>query len=216
VTPNDSTTNPVAGGSQTAPGGGVDIDGLPTPPPPVTAKAVNLSPKSGTVLVKLPGTSKFISITDAEQVPVGTIVDVTKGRVTLTSTKDLKGGIQSADFYLGQFKIGQKKAAKPITDLALFGGNFKACPKASRAGSAKSAAKKKLIRRLWGKGTGQFRTKGKYAAASLRGTTWDTQDLCDGTLVKVTQGVVAVQDLVRKKTVIVKAPKQYFASARKR
>jgi hypothetical protein len=194
------------------PGSPEDIDGLLVPPPPVAAKAVNVTPVSGKVLVKLPGKNKFINLLDAEQIPVGSIVDVTKGRVALTSAQNLKGGVATAEFYLGQFQIGQKKAAKPITDLTLVGGSFTGCPKNSKA-SAGSAAKKK-VRELWGSGKGLFRTKGKYASAAIRGTTWDVADYCDGTLVKVTQGVVTVTDNVKKKNVTVKAPKTYFAPAK--
>ena len=195
-----------------------DFDGLPTPPPPVTGRAVNIEPVSGRVLVRLPGSSRFIDLLDAEQVPLGTVVDVTRGRVELTSTKDLKGGVQSAVFYAGVFKIGQNRAAKPVTELSLFGGNFKGCGKPARGGAphgSAAASKKRVVRRLWGSGKGQFRTKGRYAAAVLRGTDWETVDRCDGTLVRVKKGVVAVTDLVRKRTVVVRAGKQYFAAAKR-
>ena len=45
----------------------------------------------------------------------------------------------------------------------------------------------------------------------VRGTNWLTADRCDGTYVKTRQGVVAVVDLVLKKTVLVKAGKSYLA-----
>ena len=195
-----------------------DFDGLPTPPAPVTGRAVNIEPVSGKVLVRLPGSSRFINLLDAEQVPVGTVVDVRAGRVELTSTKDNRGGIQSAEFFKGMFRIGQQRAAKPVTDLALFGGNFKGCGKPARGGAPHGSAaanKKRVVRRLWGSGKGQFRTRGRYAAAALRGTDWETQDRCDGTLVRVTKGLVAVTDLVRRRTVIVRARRQYFAAARR-
>jgi hypothetical protein len=192
-----------------------------TPPPPVVAKSVNVTPISGKVLVKLPGGKKFIDLLDAEQIPVGSIVDVTKGRVALTSAQNLKGGVATAQFYLGQFQIGQKKAAKPITDLKLLGGSFAGCPKVSKASALANAARTKVggdkqVQQLWGSGKGNFRTKGQYAAAALRGTTWDVVDFCNGTLVKVTQGVVTVTDNVKKKNITVKAPKTYFAAAKRR
>jgi hypothetical protein len=43
---------------------------------------------------------------------------------------------------------------------------------------------------LWGSGKGQFRTKGRYAAATVRGTIWLTADRCDGTFVRVRRGVI--------------------------
>lgn len=201
--------NPTGSTSQAvAPGSPSDFDGLPTPPPPVVAKTVNVTPVSGTVLVKLPKKNKFIPLLDAESVPVGSIVDVTHGRISLTSAQNLKGGVATADFYLGEFQIGQKKGAQPITDLTLVGGNFKSCAKILKGASV---AQKKQVRQLWGSGKGLFRSKGKYASAAIRGTTWDVADYCDGTLVKVTQGLVTVHDDVKNKNITVKAPKSYFA-----
>ncbi|MEA2425883.1 MAG: hypothetical protein QOH13_2293, partial [Thermoleophilaceae bacterium] len=47
--------------------------------------------------------------------------------------------------------------------------------------------------------------------ASIRGTTWLTDDRCDGTLIRVTQGSVTVHDLVKKKNVVVKKGQSYLA-----
>ena len=68
----------------------------------------------------------------------------------------------------------------------------------------------------WGNGKGKFRTTGKYSSATVRGTIWLTQDECDGTLTKVTRGVVAVRDFKRKKTVTVKAGHSYLRATRRR
>jgi hypothetical protein len=69
----------------------------------------------------------------------------------------------------------------------------------------------KTIRQLWGKAKGQFRTGGRFASASIRGTVWLTRDRCDGTLVQVKQGVVKVADFVKRKTVTVRSGKSYLA-----
>ena len=201
-------TTPIGTVSQVTPGSANDFDGLATPPPPVVAKSVNVEPVSGRVFVRLPGKKNFIELLDAEQIPVGSIVDVRKGTVALTSAQNLQGGVATAQFYAGQFQIAQKKAAKPVTDLLLYGGSFKACGKSSRKSSAGSSQKKK-IRELWGNGKGLFRTKGKYAAAAVRGTKWDVVDYCDGTLVKVAQGLVQVEP-IKGKARLVKAPKSLF------
>ena len=71
------------------------------------------------------------------------------------------------------------------------------------------------MRRLWRSGKGKFSTKGRYASATIRGTIWQIADFKDGTLVQVKRGVVAVRDLVLKKTVLVRAGKSYFASSKK-
>ena len=69
-----------------------------------------------------------------------------------------------ADFYDGIFRLGQGKGAKPLTTLTLV--EALSCPKAGRA----VAAAKKKKRRLWGDGSGKFRTKGKHSAATVVGT----------------------------------------------
>ena len=180
----------------------VDDDDL---PPPVAGQSVNVLPKSGTVKVKLPGSKRFRTLAAGEQLPVGTIVDTRKGRITLFAA-----GGQTADFYGGVFKIGQGKGAKPLTTLTLV--EKLSCAK---PGKASAAAKKKRKRRLWGDGKGRFRTKGKYSAATVRGTKWLTEDRCDSTLTRVKQGRVAVRDFVKRKTVIVRAGKKYVAKRRR-
>jgi len=165
------------------------------------------------VLVRVAGTSKFVALTTASQVAVGSIIDVTGGRVRLY-TIDAAGHIHFADFYGGIFQVVQLAKDKGVTQLNLVLENVKACKgRASRVASA-AKAKKKVLNQLWGSGTGQFRTKGKYASATVRGTTWNTVDRCDGTLVKVTAGVVSVRDLVKKRNVVVKKGQQYLARPR--
>ena len=44
------------------------------------------------------------------------------------------------------------------------------------------------MRHLWGDGKGDFQTRGRGAAATVRGTIWLTEDRCDGTLVRVRRG----------------------------
>jgi hypothetical protein len=172
---------------------------------------------SGAVLVQLPGTTNFVPIErTGEVLPVGTIVDARKGRVRLTASLGKGKGVGVADFFEGVFKITQKSTGKGVTELTLVGGSFKNCPgpggkSAQAAGKLK---KTKSIRHLWGEGKGLFRTKGRYAAATLRGTKWLTDDRCDGTLIRVAIGAVSVTDLPKKKTLVLKAPKSYLAKAR--
>jgi hypothetical protein len=68
---------------------------------------------------------------------------------------------------------------------------------------------------VWGNAKGHFRTKGRYAAATVRGTRWLTQDSCAGTLIRVAQGSVSVRDNVLRKTVIVRKGKRYLARPRR-
>jgi hypothetical protein len=189
------------------PGNGTTVPGV--LPPPVAGKTVNVKVAKGKVRIKLPGSKKFIELTDPRQVPLGTIFDTTHGRVTLTSAADKGGGTQHAWFYRGIFKVGQTRGAKPITDLTL-AGPLASCKKARK--SAHAAAKKKpKTRRLWGDGKGAFRTTGKFSSATVRGTRWVVIDTCRGTLTQVRVGVVTVRDFKRRKNIVIRAGKQYLA-----
>jgi hypothetical protein len=115
------------------------------------------------------------------------------------------GKTDASDFFQGTFLVTQGRNG--LADMTLAGGNLKVCGKGAQAVAARST----VIRQLWGAGKGKFRTKGRYAAASIRGTTWDTIDRCDGTLVKVTRGSVTVRDFKLKKNVVVTAGHSYLA-----
>ena len=60
---------------------------------------------------------------------------------------------------------------------------------------------------------GSFRTKGRYSAATVRGTQWVTEDRCDGTLTKVKRGKVSVVDFHTRKTITLHAGQHYLARA---
>ena len=185
------------------------IRGFRQPPPelpaPVAGQSVNALEAGGTVRIKLPGSNKYILLGPGQQIPVGTTIDTTKGRVTIVAA-----GEQQATFYDGIFKLGQKSGAEPLTTLTLV--DKLSC---GGGGKASTAAKRKKKRRLWGDGAGRFQTKGKHSAATVVGTVWLVEDRCDSTLTKVRKGRVSVRDFVKKKTVIVKAGKQYVARAKR-
>ncbi len=180
-------------------------------PPPVIYKSVNLLPSQGKVLIKLPGSKKFEAIDEGEQVPVGTIVDVRKGRVTLIAAADGHGGTAKAVFYGGIFQLGQTKSNTPTTVLSLVE-KLTGCTAKGKATIAKKKVKK---RRLWGDGKGHFQTKGKHSAATVVGTKWLVQDTCTTTLTKVARGRVKVRDFVKHKTVFVTKGHKYVARAKR-
>ena len=183
-------------------------------PPPVVAQTANARPVSGKVLVQEAGTKQFVPLTKPEQVKFGTIFDTRKGSVLIVIANG-RGGFDSATFSEGMFKLLQPNAKRPVAELDLFGGNFKGCPKAAKGGAARSAQTRgRSVRHLWGNGSGSFRTKGRYASATIRGTKGLTDDRCFGTLARVAVGSVTVRDLVKRKSVVVKAPKSYFARAK--
>jgi hypothetical protein len=78
-----------------------------------------------------------------------------------------------------------------------------------------AALSKKVLQLLHAKDNhGKFRTKGRYAAATTRGTVWSMADRCDGTVTSVSSGAVTVNDLVRHVNVTVRAHHSYLALAK--
>ncbi|HUF76948.1 MAG TPA: calcium-binding protein, partial [Longimicrobiales bacterium] len=78
-----------------------------------------------------------------------------------------------------------------------------------RSGSFRVVSR--TVRKLWGNADGTFRTKGRYASATVRGTVWLTADRCEGTDVLVRAGSVTVRDFVREIDVVVRAGQRYLA-----
>ena len=132
---------------------------------------------------------------EASLIRNGTEVDARNGVVEITRSD---GGV--AKFSDGIFKLTQ---AGGVTILAL--------SQELSCGRARAAQAKVKTRKLWGDGKGKFRTKGRYSAATVRGTKWLVQDTCTTTVTRVTQGSVAVRDSVRKRTVIVRKGGRYVA-----
>jgi hypothetical protein len=186
-------------------------------PPPVLGESVNVDERSGAVTVKVPGSDDFVSLSKVAAVPVGSLVDTRGGSVALKSA--LPGGdTQSGVFHGGLFQVLQPKDAKGLTELRLRGaGPSCASGNARAATTDKTKKKKKKHRRaLWGRDSGgSFRTRGGSSVATVRGTAWYTEDRCDGTLTRVSQGSVSVRDLVNHRTVIVRAGHSYLAPNKK-
>ena len=125
----------------------------------------------------------------------------------LTSASGPGGATQTADFYKGAFRVTQTRGNKPITQLALSA--RLSCGK--KGSKAQASAKKKKVRRLWGDGKGSFRTRGRNAAATVRGTKWLTEDRCDSTKITVKRGKVLVRDFLKRKNFLIKKGHSYVA-----
>ena len=185
-------------------------NGAPSPKP-ILGRAVNVAVVSGQVLVKLPG-QRFVPVSSARQIPVGSFLDTTRGTVRLTSAANSRGAVQSGDFSGGVFQVAQSRSGGGLTDLNLSGGSFGGCAVGAgrRAVATRSS---RVVRRLRGNARGRFRTRGRYSAATVRGTNWSVEDRCDGTLTRVVHGVVAVRDFRKRRNVTVRAGKSYLARA---
>jgi Bacterial Ig domain/Divergent InlB B-repeat domain/RTX calcium-binding nonapeptide repeat (4 copies) len=175
------------------------------PPPPIPGESANLSLAGGTVLYKFPDSSDFVELEGATQVPVGTQVDTGAGVAEVTVSRGV--ALDTSEFYSGRFTVLQP-TPRALGEIRLNGGNFLDCVSSFRA-----LAKKRPARRLWGRGSGRYRTRGGYSSATVRGTKWLTEDLCDGTRTTVVEGTVIVHDFVRNLDVTVHAGHSYRADA---
>jgi hypothetical protein len=181
---------------------------------PTFAKTVVLTPVGGKVLIRLPGGRYgFVPLNNGPTtVPVGTMVDTTAGTVRLTSANPT-GQTQTGRFFRGIFRIEQSRTAGGLVNLVIRD-NLSRSACASGAAAARSAAvNPKVLGLLRGTAKGRFRTTGRFAAATVRGTDWGVRDRCDGTLTVVRRGAVVVLDFRLHKTVVVRAGQTYLAKA---
>jgi hypothetical protein len=202
-------------------------DGPIAGPPPELGKTVDASVASGTVLVAVPAGGgsaqaaqkgvRFVPLEKTREIPVGSLLDTRRGTVRLTSARDTLGRTQTGSFASGLFQVLQsrKRSAKGLTDVVLKGGSFKRCGARRSSRATASQRSRRTVRRLRSNARGRFRTRGRHSAATVRGTVWTTTDRCDGTLTKVRRGRVAVRDLRRRRTIVVRAGRSYLARARR-
>ena len=193
--PATTTTESVPAATTTTTATTATAPPLPPPPPPEQPGTFNAQTKSGTVLVN------GAPLTGTTLIRNGDVVDATNGTVEIVTD----GG--RAEFFGGAFKITQA-GADGITRLELVGGDFSICGNQSQA---RKAGDGKVVRRLWGQGSGQFQTKARYSSATVRGTLWLTEDHCDGSLIQTAEGTVTAFDFSLRRTLALPAGQEYFA-----
>ena len=179
-------------------------------PKPVLGKSVMLTLVKDTVTYVAPGQG-LTTLKGSVIVQNGTKVDATDGVVKVTVVRDRTGATDSADAWGGGFKVNQgiEKNGRGLTTMALHDALGAGSSKKGASAARVSRATKK--RSLWVNGKGNFKTRGKRASAIVRGTYWLTEETTEGTRVAVNRGLVAVRDLVRKKTILVSGGHSYTA-----
>jgi hypothetical protein len=231
-----SVPNPFVG---PVPGGGVlgattkklKIEDL---PPPVLGKTVDIEPVSGTVLVALPEGAaasaaglrgrahaslskglRFIPLSEARQIPVGSTLDTTRGVAKLATASATAGQLQFGNFGAGLFKLLQSRAQKGLTELDLMNTHTpkQVCSTVGKRASAAKHLSGKVLGQLNVDSKGKFTARGQYSASTVRGTVWSVSNQCNGTLTKVVRGVVSVRDLRKRKTVTLFTGQSYLAKA---
>jgi hypothetical protein len=184
-----------------------------TPATPVLQQSAVITRAGGHVTFERPGSSTFATLGSASAtIPFGTTINADQGKVKVTIATAAPGTPATALFYSGEFSISQ--AATSIATLTL-DAPLQGCTNAGATGPSgttgptagplariaskahASPVKKVKTRSLWGDGgSGQFTTKGNYAAATVLGTIWLTTDSCTNTVVAVAEGEVSVTNLV--------------------
>jgi hypothetical protein len=181
-----------AGGSAGG-GGSGPVDPIGPQPPatdpigqPRERDPVAGAPVRGTVRVRARGSRRFVRLRRAGAIPNGSEIDTRRGVLRLVVAT--RRGTASA-------LVSRGRAIVDHTTLTLSGP--RACPSGRRL----------LVRA----GNARFRTRTKRSAATGRRSAWLTRDRCDGTVTKVTRGTVAVKDLARHRTALVRARDSYRA-----
>jgi DNA-binding beta-propeller fold protein YncE len=165
---------------------------------PQLGRTAAATPVSGTVLVAgRPLKNRTI-------VPVTTEIDTTDGRVELVF-ETTTGGFQEGTFSAGSFTFHQGRD-RSLVELRLTG----EAPAADVDRGARTSAKRKR-RRVWGRGSGDFRTTGRHGSATVRGTRWLTEDRATGTFIRVVEGSVLAQAFDRDVRRIVNAGESFLA-----
>jgi hypothetical protein len=168
-----------------------------------------------------------VDLEGLDTIPLGASIDARKGRVRLYAAPDRSGKVQAASFYSGVFRVVQRGS---VTELQLRGPKPRCGSRPSASSSTETAAggkaakkkkkkkqgkrKKARKRRLWGSGRGRFRTRGRFSAATVRGTKWLVEDSCRSTTTRVKSGVVTVRDFERRRTIRLRAGDRYVARRR--
>ena len=208
-----------------------------TVPAPVLGQSVDASPIAGVVLVKPPpgkslgaagdaaAVSKgqgFVPLTEARQIPTGSEIDALHGSLKMVTATGQVGKTQTATLAGGIFKVTQTRSgiSKGLTNFNLVESAFQGAPsyatctakhKASDATIA--SLSRKTLQLLKVGGHGKFKTTGRYASATVRGTVWTISDRCDGTLTHAIRDTVLVDDFARHKTILLHAGQSYLAKA---
>jgi hypothetical protein len=196
--------------------GGVGFSGAAGLPPPKFGQTVDIGLVKGVVVVRPRHGATFRLGSVDHSIPVGSTIDTTRGEVDLRTAYAPAGhhaGVQDGQFAGGAFTVRQRRGDQGLSelDLGLPSRAGSLCPSSGQAAVSRLSARTLAL--LRSTAHGKFRTRGRYSAATVRGTRWTTADRCDGTLVRVERGVVSVRDFVRHVTVTVRAGGSYLARA---
>ena len=185
-----------------------------SPSDAVLGRAVVVGAEHGVVNVKVRGSDGYTPLGPGAKVPVGSVVDATRGTVRLTT--EVRGGTQGALLRGASFEVRQDAGAGGMTDLVLRGGDFSSCGSTVARSASRGHGTRSPRRSLWAKDSGgRFRTRGRNSVATVRGTEWVTTDTCAGTTTRVRSGAVLDRDLHTGRRVLVRAGRSQLVRPRR-
>lgn len=180
-------------------------------PDPELFRSVGVSRISGTVTVKPRNRTAFIPLEEPDLTPNISDIDATAGQVDVT-VRDHAGALRTVHADRGTFVMTQPTSGSVIGDLKLTE-RLDGC-RGTKAIATNATTK--TVRRLRVRVKGKFRTTGRYASAIARGTAWTMTDLCDRTIIRVTEGTVIVRIFRSKRIIKVRAGQTRTILARSR
>ncbi len=182
-------------------------------PDPVLVRSIGVTPVAGLVTVRPRTRTAFIPLRERDLTPNISDVDAIAGELDVT-VRNRSGALRTVTAARGTFRITQPTSGPIIGDLKLTE-KLDGC-RGTKAITSHAAAPRKKVRRLRVRVKGSFRTIGRYASAIARGTAWTTTDLCDRTLIRVTEGTVIVRILRSGRTIKVHAGQRRTILAKSR
>jgi Ca2+-binding RTX toxin-like protein len=146
-----------------------------------------LRPRACEVEVSFARTDWFVPVQDDIRLPFGSRL-----RAHGCATAIVAAGIgrrrpAAATLSAGAVTVRQPSSRRPLTELRLFGGDFRRC-----SGSARRSLP---IRQGRVRLRGAFLVRGRYSEARTARAALIVQDRCDGTLTRVISGTARVADL---------------------
>ena len=174
----------------------------------VVGRYALLSPRRE-VGLRLPQGRRFFPLAQTVKIPIGSTIDPEGGVVRLTTASDREGGRKLVSASGGPFTVRQRGGRRAVTRLWL-SGRLPDCRQGPEQQTARRARPPRKLR-ISEKGKGRVEVYGRYSIGGSFGTSWITEDRCDGTLTTVRSGTVRVRDLGRGRTVLVRPGHPYLA-----
>jgi hypothetical protein len=186
------------------------------PPPPGQGAATGAV--SGSVLVKVPGKGGFTPVVKGTLVPPGTVVDATKGTISLVAASDARGTKPPTQISVAAaiFRLEQRLASDghtEVSDLVIQTPKGLAHACTPRKGVKRS--RHATIRRIRAKvAKGVVRTLAAAAVLTTRNASFAMRDRCDGTSTRLVRGKGTVFDRANGRRARLRAHQAYVARAK--